>query len=104
MGSFNKQFFRHFFQIQFDTENMEEYLIAEGWERGFMFNMALNVNPTLSFSKISNGKYSQIFTIGFVKKKYPLDFNKDYNHVNGLDESCRSSITIIGGKEKLIDI
>lgn len=75
---------------------MEEYLIAEGWERGFMFNMALNVNPTLSFSKISNGKYSQIFKIGFVKKNYPLDFNKEYIHVNGLDESCRSSITITG--------
>ena len=53
-----------------------------------------------SFSKISKGKYSQIFTIGFVKKKYPLDFNKDYKHVNGLDESCRSSITITGGIQK----
>jgi hypothetical protein len=82
---------------------MEEYLIAEGWERGFMFNMALNVNPTLSFSKLSKGKYSQIFKIGFVKKKYPLDFNTEYNHVNGLDESCRSSITITGGNKKLID-
>ena len=79
---------------------MKEYLNAEGWKSGFMMNMALNVNPKLSFSKISEGKYSQIFTVGFVKKKYPLDFNKEYSHVNGLDESVHSSIKITGGTFK----
>ena len=100
MGKLNLEINLLFYQVQYETENMEEYLIAEGWQRGFMFNMALSVNPALSFSKISKGKYSQIFTIGFVKKKYPLDFNKEYKHVNGLDESCRSSITITGGIQK----
>ena len=100
MGKFHQKNYPLFSQVQYETENMEEYLIAEGWQRGFMFNMALSVNPALSFSKISKGKYSQIFTVGFVKKKFPLDFNKEYKHVNGLDESCRSSITITGGIQK----
>ena len=86
-----------FFQRQYDGINIAEYLKVEGGDP-FYRSMAERSEPLLSFQRKGPGEYTQSFKVFFVTKKYPLDFNKEYAHEDGIGTKCLSTAEIVGGK------
>lgn len=80
---------------QYDGINIAEYLKVEGGDP-FYRSMAERSEPLLSFQRKGPGEYTQSFKVFFVTKKYPLDFNKEYAHEDGIGTKCLSTAEIVG--------